>query len=215
VKKPYEWQALKGLPDLYRLDRDRAELHALLAGSDLCVSRVSRADDGVAAKLRRDDRGLPLRFLPPEDEELIRVLSEAVSFLPKVSWRGAHTDMLLKGFRSGKWRGLGLLDPRTGSLVSYLDYALAPEGREVEIGFCMSHADWRGQGLVTRLIASLILLYFDHRFRISTHESNHAMSRALQPFGFVISTRLPGDRINGETTLYLDRRAWRPFSLER
>ena len=142
------------------------------------------------------------------------MLSEAVRFLPKVAWRLTHTDMLMSGFRSGKWRGLALQDPQSGLLVSYLDYAREEESQEIEIGFCMTHPDWRSQGLVTRLLASLLLLHFDHAFRISTHEANHAMSRALQHFGFTVSAHLPKDRINGETTLYLTREAWTPISLQ-
>lgn len=201
-------------PYLFRPDTDRKSLCAKLDETDLTVVEAQERETEVVATLQRDcEEGLRLRFLPSEAEPEVERLSEAVCFLPKVSWRLAHTDMLLNGFRSGKWHGIGLQDPRGKQLVSYLDYAVKKEAGEVEVGFCMTHPDWRGRGLVTRLLAVLVLLYFDHSFRISTHEANVAMSRALRHFGFSVSTRLPRDRINGEMTLYLTRTPGTAFDL--
>lgn len=198
----------------YRPASDREILRAKLADSVLRVTDAEQTDGLVTTSLERDESGLRLCFLSPGSEAPVRRLSEAVRFLPKVAWRLTHTDMLLSGFRSGRWRGLGLQDPDSDRLVSYLDYTWKEEAAEIEVGFCMTHPDWRGRGLVTRLLASLLLLHFDHPVRISTHETNTAMSRALQHFGFTVSARLPRDRINGETTLYLIRNAWTPFTLK-
>jgi len=197
----------------YQPASDRDSLYVRLVKSDLRVIEAQGADGLVTTRLERDPDGLRLLFLRPEAEASVRRLSEAVQFLPKVSWRLPHTEMLLSGFRSGKWHGLALEDPRSSRLVSYLDYTWKAE--EIEIGFCMTHPDWRGRRLVTRLLASLLLLYFDYSFRISTHEANHAMSGALRHFGFTVTARLPKDRVNGETTHYLVRAPWTAFSLRR
>lgn len=198
---------------LFRPALERDRMQALLTEGDLIVSDAEESEGGVAANLIRDESGLRLAFLTSEAELHVQELSEAVRFLPKVTWRLPHTDMLLTGFRSGRWHGLGLYASEGKQLVSYLDYSVKLEGQEIEIGFCMTHPEWRSRGLVKRLLASLLLLYFDHTFRISTHESNLAMSRALEHFGFTVNARLPRDRINGETTLYLIRKAASPFTL--
>lgn len=192
---------------------DAALLTALQA-RPLAVVRASDGPAGVLAELRPCPGGERLRLLTPAASEQVRALSDAVRFLPKWSWKLPQTEMLLRGFGCGRWRGMALLPPRGDQLISYLDYALRPEQEGVEIGFCMTHPDWRGRGLITRLLGGLLLLHFDRDFRVSTHEANVAMARALRRFGFVVVERRPQDRINGETTLYLTRAAWTPFDLE-
>lgn len=198
---------------LYRPAKERDGLRDRLAVAGLRIVEAYQVGEQVAIRFESDEFGLHLCFLSPEAEAQVRELAEAVSFLPKVSWRLPHTDMLLSGIRSGKWQGLALQDPRGDQLVSYLDFTQKGPAKEIEIGFCMTHPQWRARGLVTRLLANLLLLYFDYSFRVSTHESNQAMSRALQRFGFSVCSQLPRDRINGETTLYLTRKEWQTFSL--
>lgn len=194
-----------------------AALLVALQRRPLAVVRAAAEGTGVAAELRPCPGGERLRLLTPAAATQVRALSDSVRFLPKWSWKLPQTEMLLKGFGCGRWRGLALLPPRGDELVSYLDFALRPEQDpnrgEVEIGFCMTHPDWRGRGLITRLLGVLLLLHFDRDFRVSTHEANTAMARALRRFGFAVVEERPDDRVNGETTLYLTRRAWTPFDL--
>ncbi|WP_366554616.1 GNAT family N-acetyltransferase [Aquibaculum sediminis] len=197
----------------YRPTEDGERLRALLEGEALCPQAAVRQGDEVEARLAPCPSGEPLRFLSPDAEATIRALSEAIRFLPKVTWKTSHTEMLVKGLRDGRWHGMAL-EHRETKLVSYLDYCLREELNEVEIGFCMTHPDHRGRGLVSRLLASLLLLHFHRDFRVSTHESNLPMSRALARFGFTVIEERPRDRINGETTLYLIRKAGTGFSLE-
>ncbi|MDF2095514.1 GNAT family N-acetyltransferase [Aquibaculum arenosum] len=198
----------------YRPPEDGERLRALLEGKALCPLAAVCQGDEVEARLAPCPSGEPLRFLSPDAEETIRALSEAIRFLPKVTWKTSHTEMLLNGLRDGRWHGMALEQQKTANLVSYLDYCLREELNEVEIGFCMTHPDHRGRGLVSRLLASLLLLHFHRDFRVSTHESNLPMSRALARFGFTVVEERPRDRINGETTLYLTRKAGTGFPLE-
>lgn len=193
-------------------EETRIALQNVLRERPVAVLSAEAAGDAVVLELEPRRGGERLRWLDPGAIDQVRRLSEAVRFLPKVGWKLPQTEMLLKGFGGGRWQGMALEAPGREMLVSYLDFALKEEG-EVEVGFCMTHPDWRGRGLVTRLLAGLLLLHFDRDFRISTHESNKAMARALEHFGFAVAECRPADRINGETTLYLTRAAWTPFDL--
>jgi|GEM_PF-1918627 len=216
--------ALGAVHRLYRPGEAGADAALLVAlqRRPLAVVRARPEGTGVGATLRPCVGGERLRLLTPAAAAEVRALSESVRFLPKWSWKLPQTEMLLKGFGSGRWRGMALLPPRGDQLVSYLDFALrsdrgpdqGPDRGEVEIGFCMTHPDWRGRGLISRLLGVLLLLHFDCDFRVSTHEANTPMARALRRFGFAVVEERPDDRINGETTLYLTRAAWTPFDLE-
>lgn len=161
---------------------------------------------------RPADDGLAFRTLDISDwDTLVAPLAHAVTFLPKRSWKTDHIPMLHNGLVCGRWLGTGLVDG-DGRLVSYLDHCWREDGY-AEIGFCMTHPDHRGRGLMTRLLTHLMLRCFAFDFQVSTHQHNAAMIAALAHFGFHVKEARLGERINGEASLYMRRAADQPFDL--
>ena len=130
-------------------------------------------------------------------------LARAVDFLPKTSWSADHRQILPKGLASGSWIGLAAVDG-AGRVASYLDYKLR-RGPAVEVGFCMTRPDRRGEGLAFQLLSVLVGWFSRSTILVSTHESNVGMLRVVARLGFDVREIRPGERINGETSLYLRR----------
>ena len=194
---------------LYRPAKERDGLRRL-AVAGLRIVEAYQVGEQVAIRFESDEFGLHLCFLSPEAEAQVRELAEAVSFLPKVSWRLPHTDMLLSGIRSGKWQGLALQDPRGDQLVSYLDFTRRDPPRKsrsilhdappVAPAACDPPACHPPPPLLDYPSG------FDAREQPS-HEPCSPAFRLLRLL--TTATR----SINGETTLYLTRKEWQTFSL--
>lgn len=143
-------------------------------------------------------------------ERAIR-LARRVSFLPKRRWSRNHVAMLANGLACGKWEGLALVDDGDGRIVSYVDYKSGPSA--IEIGFCMTDPDYRRLGLSSRLVGILVATNLRRDFKISTYGANVAMASVLQPLSFEVTERVANDRIDGDETIYLCRRADVPIDL--
>lgn len=156
----------------------------------------------------------PIIRTEPKHFDSVYALSRAIEFLPKRNWKRSHSEMLISGLRSGHWKGLAQAgDDAAGAIVSYTDYRLRPEKAEVEIGFCMTHPDWRRMGKLKRALGILVVMYFDWDFRVSTYEGNGPMAHLLRQLGFTLTLRIPDDRINGDATLYFTRTSGTPFNM--
>ena len=175
------------------------------------VIRACGDDSRLALSFGSNAHRSPIFRVEPGHFDAIHALSQTVAFLPKRNWTRPHADMLISGLRSGHWKGLA--QGRESEIVSYTDYRLRPERAEVEIGFCMTHPDWRRRGKLKRTLGLLVVMYFDWDFRISTFEGNLPMTSLLRQLGFSLGQRLPDDRIDGDATLYFARSAGTPFDL--
>ena len=187
-------------------------LLAALVREPLIPVRASFGEGAVQAEFRKAPPGESLRLLSQDDAGRVEALSSIVRFLPQRHWTRTHTEILLDELRKGSARALAIVPAGSDGLVSYLDYE-PPAGDEVEIGFCMTHPDWRRRGLMTRLMATAVCAFFGFHMLVTTSQSNTAMQRTLLKLGFRLKEYCPDDRTNGEATLVFARAAATPFDL--
>lgn len=154
----------------------------------------------VLATLHRSREPYLLRELGGDDVDLVEELIGPSAFLAKRHWTKSPKEMILAGINKQKYWGLALCDA-SGRIASYLDYQFRNPD-QIEVGFCYTRAESRGQGLLRRLMGLLVLRYFDRAFDISTHELNRAMASIIEAVRFHEEGRIANERINGESSIY-------------
>jgi ribosomal protein S18 acetylase RimI-like enzyme len=198
----------------YRPDNsaDVDALLGILLGRPWNPVRAKMNGAAVSVDLVLARRGERLCLISAEDAVQVGRLAASVHILPRRAWQRSHDEVLLDDLRRGYRTGVALVAAEGGDLICYFDY-VPPQDGEIDLGFALTRPDWRGRGLVVRLMATLLLSFFSLRFVCSTAESNRPVQKILRRFGFVLDRLEPNDRVNGEATLIFTRQPGVAFDL--